>query len=292
MLERTRIMVCAVTAMLSLGACVPAQTESDLSREFNEDTTMGEIQAAGVLRVGIPTESAPFATGGERDPRGFAVDLAELISNTMGVEADMTVGPSEQLLAQLGQEELDIAFSLLPVTEEGYREAPHADPFYLGHQRLLAPRAAGISSTDDLAGARVCSYTEETGLDIGGLLERVRAIEAANPDECVRALDTREAEAATAPDVLLMDMMAKLERTSRVRYAITGDQLTTEGYGIAMAPGAGAFVEYLNSVLEEAEESGDWAASYRRWLAPYSGTPARPPESTAEEAAALYPSEA
>lgn len=253
---------------------------------------MGEIQAAGSMRIGIATESAPFASGKGGRPEGFAVDLARLIAGTLGVDPEISLGSSGALLAQIQEEELDIAFSLQPLTEEVLKETPFSDPYYLGHQRLLTPKASGASRLDDVADGRICSHASDTGLDIEKLLVDARVTQVDDVDDCVGLLETNKIDAVTAHDVLLMDVMAKLSESKAGEYSIVGDQLTTEGYGIAVAPGAGSFVEYLNNVLREAEEGGKWAESYRRWLRPYSGEPPRLPDLTAEEAAALYPGEA
>jgi ABC-type amino acid transport substrate-binding protein len=89
------------------------------------------------------------------------------------------------------------------------------------------------------------------------------------------------------PDVLLITYLAELGRG----YDIVGDELTTEGYGPVVRAGRGGFASFVDSVFAEADREGVWRASYDEWIGPLIGVAMEFPRMTAEEAAALYPSE-
>jgi polar amino acid transport system substrate-binding protein len=282
---RPRVLI-ATLLLLATAGCVSPE-EPDLSRRYDNDTIMGEIQAEGTIRIGVPNESQPFASSGKR-PQGFAVEMGNWMARTLGVNARLVRVPSDELVRLISEERLDIAFPLEAVTERIVKEVTFSDPYYVGHQRLLVPASSGIERVQDLSGKRVCESIGGTGTDVAELVDA--AVESGRPAQCEKRLALGRFEAMTAPDVLLMDIAAKLEATGRGPFAITGDQLTTEGYAIAArSDDTDSFVNFLNSVLGEAEDRGEWARAYERWLKPHSGEAGAPPELTLEEAAALYP---
>jgi polar amino acid transport system substrate-binding protein len=308
----------ALCVLLAGAACVPPQAEDDLIRDFDPETTvMGQVQTAGVLRVGVPNDGnggGPwfFQEGeiGEADADdvvGYGPDFAELVAGRLGVETEVTAAPSEDLLEMLEDDSIDLAFPLIPITEKTVRRNSFTDPYFVVHQRLLGP--PGVDGLADLDGATVCrSHFEETSIDPAELNPSVDSV----GGFCFGGLLEAQVEAVSGPSVLLIAEVMQIEdlceqnpaRWERVlreaherlcegtgsAYSISGDQLTTEGLGAAVERGASGWLEFVNGVLSEAKRDGEWAAIYGRYLEPYLG-PAEPPDITVEEAAALYPSD-
>jgi len=137
---------------LLLGACVPPEESNDRVPRYDpEKTIMGQIQARGVLRVGVP-DHCPFATASEGgEPEGFVVDLARLVADSLGVEAEFAVADSVELMEMVrvpaddpaAETAADIVFPLFPITERMVQRATVADPYWVGHsRRLVTPGGA------------------------------------------------------------------------------------------------------------------------------------------------------
>jgi ABC-type amino acid transport substrate-binding protein len=213
---------------------------------------MGEIQTRGVLRIALPEEHPPLAILDEGEPKGFLVDLAELIAASLGVEAEYVSAPSEELLDMVHPDpddpeattEVDVAFPIVPITEELVTTRTMSDPYWVGHTRQL------------------------TDLEAGGSFERLFPA----PE--------------SGPDLELLPVAYEIPGLF-----IDGPEDSTEGYGAAVRTGAVTFGALVSQVINEADAEGDWSAFYERWLAKYFADPAPDdvPIMTVEEAAALYP---
>ena len=263
MLPRVLTITCA---LVLLGACVPAEESNDKVKRYDpEENVMGEIQAGGVMRIGIPTDRPPFAiVEPGQEPRGFLVDLGTLAAEALGVEPEFVPAPNDDLLdlvygwttpitgptgggaAECTGEtsEADLVFPLVPITEELITTYTFTDPFWVGHTRSL--------------------------VSIG------------------RSMGTTGAEVARGPDV---ELLARAYEDPRVK--VGGEEQSTEGYGAASRCGTTTFGAVMSQVINEADAEGNWTRSYETWLADLFVEPApdEVPIMTVEDAAALYPTE-
>lgn len=245
-----RIRALALALVAVAPACVPPEESNDRVAGYNPDrTVMGAIQEAGVLRVGLPAEFEPWAIPAAR-PEGFLVDMSELVAQALGVEADYSFLPSDELLEaahvtpeeaaddggvlELDDAEVDLAFPMVPITEALATTRTLSDPYWVGHSRSL-----------EVAGQVV----------------------------------------AEGRDVVLVT--AAYERGEGL---VTGPQESTEGYGAAVRTGATAMATIVSQVFNEAESEGDWIVFYEHRLAHYFEAAEPPvPALTVEDAAALHP---
>jgi hypothetical protein len=309
---------CVAVALLAT-ACIPPDEVEDLTRAFSADTVQGRIQRARVLHVGIPGGESPWARAGDGAAlEGFAVDLGRNVGDTLGVETVFTAGTTEELLEAVATGELAIAFPLLPISEKGARRNTITDPYFVAHQRLLAP--SGVHNTDDLTGEPVCVLA---GPDVGipeelndppavvpphvldGELETLEPESSSQLAPCVGELLSGFLRAATGLDVDLMALSDELSEAcrripasafcrenatgSRPDLVITGEQLSTAGIGAVVTGVEPGWVTYVERVFAEYERNDGWRSSYEEWISPYLGAPPDPPSITVEEAAALFP---
>lgn len=246
-----RIRAIVVALVAAVPACVPPEESNDRVARYDPDrTVMGAIQEAGVLRVGLPAEYAPWAIEAAVEPEGFLVELSKLVAEALGVEASYTFARSEDLLAavdvtdeeladddgvlQLEDAEVDLAFPMEPVTEALATARTLSDPYWVGHTRTL----------------------EVDGEAVG-----------------------------TDHDVVLVALAYELGRG-----VVTGPQESTAGYSAAVRTGSTAFGSIVSQVFNEAVAEGEWARYYDAWLAEYFDESEPPiPTLTVEDAAALHP---
>ncbi|HEV3473347.1 MAG TPA: hypothetical protein VG408_09150 [Actinomycetota bacterium] len=238
------ILVCA----LLLAGCVPAEESNDRIVRYQPDKTiMGAIQAAGVLRVGLPEGSPPWALQGSE---GFLVELAELVADSLGVEAEYRTASSVELMElvhvtedelrdddgvlELTDAEVDLAFPLFFITERLVLRRTITDPYWVGHTRTLEKDGRTLAVGRDVE-LLISAYRTEGAL-------------------------------------------------------IAGPQDSTEGYGAVVRTGASTFATLVSQVFNEADAEGDWERFYETWLADYFTDEEVPiPIMTVEDAAALYP---
>jgi polar amino acid transport system substrate-binding protein len=267
-----RLFVLAASLALLAPACVPSEEEPAVE----PGTTMAGIARKGTLVVGVDSNGGRL--------QGFTRGLAELIAEPIGVEIQFVTASSDDLLAMIAAEEVDVAFPAVPITEERLRAYRIADPYYVGHQRLLVPAASPVDDLSELASSEVCAYLDPTtGVYPTGHVHRVVSA----PADCVLLLKSGERNAATAIDALLAEMVGEL---GDAEWRMAGDDLTTEGFGAIVQEETIRFIEFIDAVFEQVKEDGRWMDLYDEWLGPYVDDPVdRPPIMTVQEAAALYP---
>jgi polar amino acid transport system substrate-binding protein len=285
-----RLWLPALVVALAAQACVPPEPSNDrIVRYDPEQTAMGEIQESGEIVIGIPDDAPPFgfvdaATG---DSAGFLRELGQDVAEALGVEVTVVADASGDLLALTDRGELDLAFPAIPVTEQRFRERGYTTPYFVAHQRLLVRPESRIERVDDLGGATVCSYGDETTVvDLTNLNPAVEVIETGSIDACAAMLQDGRVAAITAPDLFLISLLQRLPTD----YEIVGPQLNTEGYSGVVPLGRRGLAAFVDSVMSEAEVEGRWNEWYRTWIEPITGTSnVDPPQLEPEEAAALYP---
>lgn len=286
-MRRVRLVVgCLLPIALFGAACVPS-AETQEEKEFGESTVMGRIQGGGEIVVGIEANLAPYssidAETGEAE--GFVVDLAHTVADALGVEATFVGATGSQLISMVTNEEVDLAFPAIPITEDFLRGHKLTQAVYIAHQRLLVRAGSGITGVESLTARKACSFINiDTEVPLQEINDEVKVLQSVRL-ECGELLAEGKVDAVTASDVYLMSLAAELEDVE-----IVGDQLTTEGYG-AVTPSKG-MTNFVNNTFSQVESDGRWSSFYERRLAPLAGSPERePPDLTAEEAAALYPSD-
>jgi polar amino acid transport system substrate-binding protein len=283
--------LCPATLIASLllalvaSACIPPAPEQTLERTYNEATTMGQIQAAGSLRIGITSAAPPlgYARAHGGGPAGFTVTLGREVAATLDVRPEFLTDSPGALLDLIDSGKVDIAFPNLPLTEERVRAHSFTAPYLVTHQRLLVPATSEASSFRDLSGGSVCSAINETTQVPPGRLEPTVRVVSSDPSGCLKLLRTGKVAAVTAAEVYLTWIRSELGGGGA---RIVGDDLSTEGYGAAVTTGGG-WLPFVDAVLAAAESDGTWARAHERWIGP---SPDEPPQLSAEEAAALFPS--
>jgi ABC-type amino acid transport substrate-binding protein len=282
----SRLFLSALFAV-SLAACVPPPPNDDAIIDYEEDTVMGLIQDAGVLRVAFENRP-PFAfveDGGE--PDGFAAEFARDVGASLGVEKEfLEVSAGEDPIALVDQDEADLALPMVPITERAVRASAFTDPYFVAHQRILVKEDVPVEGVDDLSGMRVCSFVyPDTEVSLDELNPNIDIEQTGDFDECLHSVRDPRIDAVTAADVFLMSIVFQ-----DGSFTFTGDELATEGFGAVVEDGAASWRDYVNNVLWEAKDEGRWSHWYEEWIAPYVDEPdTEPPKMTLEEAAALFP---
>jgi polar amino acid transport system substrate-binding protein len=276
-----------------LTGCIPPEEDPLAPRDHPRDTPMGRIQEAGVLVAGVE----PRAPWGQIDPengamQGFVVELAQAVADALEVELEVISADAEELLEMVEDGRADIAFPLVEITERAARNNAFTNPYWVGHQKLLVSRGAGISSPEDLDGGRVCQFIHElAGVDLTDLNPAAEVQDADLAEDCLAPLAEGVADAVTAFDVFLVHLMARTEdfEASRDDFEIAGEQMATAGYGAVVEWGVPSYVRFVNLVFGATKADRRWHHAYEQWLEPYLRTPPNPPFLTVDEAATLHP---
>jgi len=288
----------AMLAALLFAACgddedggeTTAATEVE-AEEFPADTTMGQIQEAGEITIGVKYDVPPFGLNNPQsgEVEGFDVDLANYIAERLGVEATFREATSDNRIPLLVDGTIDLILSTMTITEERDLEIDFSEPYYVANGDVLVPEGSEIASLDDLNGQRVCTALGSTYAD---------TIEKEAPDadlrlvdlysECFDQVQTGSVDAVSTDNVILTGMVIQDESLE-----LLGLDFTTEPYGIGIPEGDTEFKEFVDESVAEYIDSGAWQDSYDNWVGQYVDEEQQqgPPDITLEEALKLFPLE-
>jgi len=98
--------------------------------------TLADIEKAKVIRIAVPQDFAPFGSAGlDLQPRGYDIDMANLIGKEMGVKVQLVPVTSANRIAYLQTRKVDLVISSLGKNAEREKvidfSLPYA-PFFSG----------------------------------------------------------------------------------------------------------------------------------------------------------------
>jgi glutamate transport system substrate-binding protein len=265
------------------GGAASEETPAAQAEEFPADTTMGRIQEAGEIKIGVKYDVPPF---GFQNPEsgnieGFDVDLGQAIADKLGVEANFVEAISDNRIPFLTDGTVDLVLSTMTINKERDMEIDFSEPYYIAEGRILTPQDSDIAGVEDLAGKRVCTA-------LGSTYEETLKEQAPDADlrlvdsysECLELIQNGAVDAVSTDDVILTGMIIQDDTLKLVE----ADPLTTEPYGAGIKDGDTEFKEFVDGVLEEYKSGGGWAEAYEKWVGQYTDEPQDPPTMTLQEA--------
>jgi glutamate transport system substrate-binding protein len=256
------------------------------AEEFPPDTTMGRIQEAGEIKIGVKYDVPPFGFQNPQtgDVEGFDVDLGRAIAEALGVEPNFIEAISDNRIPFLQDGTVDLILSTMTINQERDMEIDFSEPYYIANGRILVPQDSEIQGLADLAGNRVCTAlgsTYEETLREQAPDATLRLVDSYS--ECLELLQNGAVDAVSTDDVILTGMIIQDDTLQLV----DEEPLTTEPYGAGIADGDTEFKEFVDGVIEEYKTDGRWAEAYEKWVGQYTNEPQEPPTMTLEEAIAL-----
>jgi glutamate transport system substrate-binding protein len=265
------------------GDSAPEATQEAQAEEFPADTTMGRIQEAGEIKIGVKYDVPPFGfqNPDSGDIEGFDVDLGQAIADKLGVEANFVEAISDNRIPFLQDGTVDLVLSTMTINAERDQEIDFSEPYYIAEGRILTPTETDITGVDSLGGKRVCTA-------LGSTYEETLKEQAPEADlrlvdsysECLELIQNGAVDAVSTDDVILTGMIIQDDTLQLVE----AEPLTTEPYGAGLKDGDAAFKEFVDGVLAEYKSGGGWTAAYDKWVGQYTDEPQEPPTMTLEEA--------
>ncbi len=300
-MQRTRWRLIAIAMLVLVSAVLVACGDDDDEEsssepaaeveQFPADTTMGKLQEAGEITIGVKYDVPPFGLNNPDtgEVEGFDVDLGNYIADRLGVEPTFREATSDNRIPLLVDGTIDLILSTMTITEERDLEIDFSEPYYVANGDVLVPGDSDIQSLDDLNGSTVCTALGSTYQD---------TIKKEAPDaelrlvdlysECFDQVQTGQVDAVSTDNVILTGMVIQDDTLE-----ILDLDYTTEPYGAGIPDGDAEFKQFVDDAIAEYISSGAWQESYDEWVGQYVPEDQQqgPPDITLNEALKLFPLE-
>ena len=283
---KRNLMITAIAAIgvLGLTACTDSgggNAAPEVEKvEFEAGTTMASLAEAGSITIGTKFDQPLFGqVGPDGDPVGFDVEIGKLIAAKLGISADNinwteTVSANREPYIQSG--EVDLVIATYTINDARKEVVSFAGPYYQAGQDLLVPEG----NPEDITGPEyftenpdrvVCTVSGSTSeANIAEYTTNI--IAAAGYADCLEPLRTGAADALTTDNVIL----AGFADSTDGEFEVLDAPFTEEPYGIGLALEDTEFRDFINDVLEEAYDDGDWAAAWEATAGTVLDTPEPP----------------
>jgi ABC-type amino acid transport substrate-binding protein len=256
------LLIAAVLALAGLGLPTAASASSD-------SPVLSRIVGSGTLRVGMSGNQPPLNfKAKDGTPMGLEVDLATAIAMLMEVKLEIVQKPFGELLGALQKGEVDLVMSGMTITAERNLKVAFVGPYYLSGKSILtrstalaqAEEAADLDQADLKLAALEGSTSQRF---VEALMPKASLVTTKDYDAAVKLLLADEVQALVA-DREIVELTALLHPKENL--VTLARPLTIEAIGIAVPPGDGLLMNFLENTLGALEASELMGALRSRWL--------------------------
>jgi glutamate transport system substrate-binding protein len=267
-------MFAALSVVALLGAACgddAAEPGGGEPQEFEEGSTMADIVDKGEIIIGVKYDVPPFGFENPQsgEVEGFDVDMGNAIADRLGVDAKFIEAISDNRIPFLQDGEVDLILSTMTITTDRDADIDFSNPYFIAHGRIAVYEGSDIAGADDLtADHRICtalgSTYETTIIPEVAPDSKIEAVDGYS--DCVELLQNGAVDAEITDNIILAGQKAQDDKISLV-----GEDLTTDPYGIGIPDGQTDMQEFLNEMLAEMFENGEWEAIYDKWVGSVTG---------------------
>ena len=169
---------------------------------------------------------------------------------------------------------VDLVLASYSITDERRPQVGQTGPYFLTGQQVLVRADSDVTGIEDLAGVEVCSVTGSTSLS---------DVEAAGRDpgaggdllrSAPRTCSTARCRRCRPTGSILLGLAARNPEELKV----VGEEFSEERIGVGYSLDHPEMCEWINGVLTEAFENGDWEDAFEATLGVVEGVePQDPP---------------
>ena len=223
------------------------------------------IQSNGLLRVAVPQDFPPFGSvGTDLQPRGYDIDMANLIGERMGVRVQLIPVTSTNRIPYLTSGRADIIISSLGKNPEREAVIDFTDayaPFFNG---VFGPEEETVSSAADLAGRSVgVTRGSVEDLELTAIIpEGVTVRRFEDNNGTIAAYLTGQVEFVATGNVVA----AAINERTRGRRLGTKFLIRNSPCYIGVPKGEVALTERLNEIIAAVKADGALNEISERWL--------------------------
>lgn len=242
-----RIVVTAFLVTGALSGCADKEAAGS-------DNSLEKIQTEGVLKIGTEGTYPPYSYHDEADNLvGFDVEVAKLIADKLGVEAEFVETKWDAMIAGLDAERFDIIVNQVSITEERLEKYDFSEPYTYIHGALIVnTENEEITAPEDLTGKKsaqsLTSNWAEDAEKYGAEIVGVDGFE-----QAVELIVSKRADATINSEVALYDYLKQKPDAPIKKVALLDNPSVV---AIPIRKGEEALYQAVNEALLELKEEG------------------------------------
>ena len=226
---------------------------------------MATISAAGKITVGVRYDQPGlgFKDAAEDVPKGFDVDMAKLLVADLCIDPESAAVTWEETISDnrepyLQKGRVQLVAASYSITEDRRKLVGQTGPYLVTGQQVLVAEDSDVKSIEDLKGEEVCSAEGSTSLKNVTAAGAV-GVPAETYGQCAEDVVNGTVPAMSTDGTILLGLAALYKGELKV----VGDEFSTENIGIGFSKKSPEMCQWINDVLTEANESGDWEQSFQ-----------------------------
>lgn len=231
---------------------VVAETES--TEAADTEDSLQKIKDAGVIKIGTEGTYAPYSYHDEEGNLvGFDVEIAELVAEKLGVEAEFLETKWDAMIAGLDAKRFDIIANQVGITDERKEKYDFSEPYTYIHGALIVEENnEDIKTFEDISGKKsaqtLTSNWGKTAEEYGAELVGVEGFE-----QSIELVETGRADATINSEVALYDYLKQKPDAAIKVVALSDDPSIV---GIPVRKGETSLYEAINQAIIELKEEG------------------------------------
>ena len=227
----------------------------------------GNTAKSEPLVVAMELAYPPFETKDDSgNPSGVSVDFAKAFGESIGREVIIENTAWDGLIPSLETGKADMIVSSMTITEERRKTVDFSDPYANALLAILAGKASGITSVDDLnqAGKKVAVKTGTTGyIYAQNNLANAEIIALADESACVTEVVQGKADAFIYDQLTIYRNWKANEDTT---IAVFIPFQNVEQWGAAVKKGNTQLLEQLNAFIAKFGSEGGFEKLTEKYL--------------------------
>jgi len=232
------------------------------------DTSLTDLQERGTMIVGIDDQFPPMGFVGEDgEITGFDVELAKMVAEKLGVEAEIQPIDWAAKEMELNSGNIDVIWNGYTINADRIKQVEFTKPYLNNEQVIVVAADSTYKTKADLEGKIVGAQVESAGLEALKADEEFAATLAEIPeyDDYMMALldlGSSRLDGIAIDKIYIGYAMAQ----EPGKYRILDESLQDEYYGIGCAKGAVALREAIDQAIDELFEDGSIEALSTKWF--------------------------
>ena len=207
------------------------------AEEFVSGDLYEEIMQRGVIKVGVSSDSKPFAYKNKNGELvGYDIDLARYIAQYIvkdPTRVELIPLESSERLLKASTGEVDIVIATLTITPQRQEIVSFSIPYDVAGQAVMVKSNSWIKSLSDLGGQNVGVIFGTTAeKNMAHLVPTAKLRGFKTYEEAKRALKTGQINAVTSDDTILSGLVA-----DDASIKLLPKRYSSEPYGIAFKKG-------------------------------------------------------